>query len=153
MNQYEPDSCFLGWIYYTIFKTKIFIIEESNFKHSLNKKLMKQDFDNYLMSLLEEYENNPEQNIDELIEKKCREWDVTNEQFTLIKECNTLIDDFTEKAISLDKAKADGWSRKRWMLNEMDRITDGRSEEEKAQIASAISDTNEKVIEETTAKE
>lgn len=32
---------------------------------------MKQDFDNYLMSLLEEYENNPEQNIDELIEKNA----------------------------------------------------------------------------------
>lgn len=61
--------------------------------------------------------------------------------------------DKDEFSISLEKAKADGWSRKRWMLNEMDRITDGRSEEEKAQIASAISDTNEKVIEETTAKE
>ena len=64
-----------------------------------------------------------------------------------------MIDSFNEHANSLEKAKADGWSRKRWMLNEMERITEGCSEEEKAQIASAISDTNEKAIEEITAKE
>ena len=39
------------------------------------------------------------------------------------------------------------------MLEEIDKITEGRSEEEKAQIVSAISETNEKMIEDTTAKE
>lgn len=114
---------------------------------------MEQTFENILTSLLEAYENNPAQDIDTLIEEKCKEWGVAEEQIHLLKETNGLIDSFNEHANSLEKAKADGWSRKRWMLNEMDRITDGRSEEEKAQIASAISDTNEKVIEETTAKE
>lgn len=114
---------------------------------------MEQTFENILTSLLEAYETNPTQNIDALIEEKCKEWHLSEEQICLLKETNALIDNFNEQANSLEKAKADGWSRKRWMLNELDRITDGRSEKEKAQIASAISDTNEKVIEETTAKE
>lgn len=114
---------------------------------------MEQTFENILTSLLEAYENNPAQDIDTLIEEKCKEWEVSENRINLLKETNGLIDSFNEHANSLEKAKTDGWSRKRWMLNEMDRITDGRSEEEKAQIASAISYTNEKVIEETTAKE
>lgn len=114
---------------------------------------MEQTFENILTSLLEAYENNPAQDIDTLIEEKCKGWNLSEEQVALLKETNELIDSFNEQAKSLEKAKADGWSRKRWMLNEMDRITDGRSEEEKAQIASAISDTNEKAIEEITAKE
>ena len=114
---------------------------------------MEQTFENILTSLLEAYENNPAQDIDTLIEEKSKEWNLSEEQVALLKETNDLIDCFNEQAKSLEKAKADGWSRKRWMLNEMDRITDGRSEEEKAQIASAISDANEKVIEETTTKE
>lgn len=114
---------------------------------------MEQTFENILTSLLEAYENSPEQDIDVLIENKCKEWSLPEDQINLLKETNGLIDSFNEYANSLGKAKADGWSLKRWMLTEMDRITDGRSEEEKAQIASAISDTNEKAIEEITAKE
>lgn len=114
---------------------------------------MEQTFENILTFLLEAYENNPEQDIDVLIEEKCQEWNLSEEQINLLKETNGLIDSFNEHANSLEKAKANGWSRKRWMLNEIDRITNGRSEEERAQIVSAISDTNEKVIEETTAKE
>lgn len=114
---------------------------------------MEQTFENILTSLLEAYETNPAQDIDTLIEEKCKEWELPEDQINLLKETNALIDSFNEHANSLEKAKADGWSRKRWMLNEIDRIADGRSEEEKAQIASAISNTNEKIIEETTTKE
>lgn len=114
---------------------------------------MEQTFENILTSLLKAYENNPEQDIDVLIEEKCQEWTLPEEQINLLKETNGLIDSFNEHANSLEKAKANGWSRKRWMLNEIDRITNGCSEKERAQIVSAISDTNEKVIEETTAKE
>ena len=114
---------------------------------------MEQTFETILTSLLEAYEDNPAQDIDALIEEKCKEWDLPDEQVALLKETNALIDGFTENAASLEAAKAEGKSRRRWMLEEIDRIIDGRSEEEKAQIVSAISETNEKVIEETTAKE
>lgn len=114
---------------------------------------MEQNFETILTSLLEAYENNPAQNIDALVEEKSKEWNLTDEQIALLKETNALIDGFTENAASLEEAKADGKSRKRWMLEKIDSMTEGRSEEEKAQIVSAISETNEKIIEETTAKE
>lgn len=114
---------------------------------------MEQTFDTILASLLESYENTPTQDIDALIEEKIKEWSLTEEQATLLKETNGYIDGFTEHAVSLEEAKADGKSRKRWMQEMIDGITEGRSEEEKAQIVSAISETNEKLIEETTAKE
>ena len=114
---------------------------------------MEQNFETILTSLLEAYENNPAQNIDALVEEKSKEWNLTDEQIALLKETNALIDGFTENAASLEEAKADGKSRKRWMLEKIDNMTEGRSEEEKAQIVSTISETNEKMIEETTAKE
>jgi len=115
--------------------------------------IMEQTFDTILTSLLESYENNPAQDIDALVEEKSKEWGLTEEQATLLKETNGYIDGFTENAASLEEAKADGKSRKRWMLEKIDGMTEGRPEEEKAQIVSAISETNEKMIEETTAKE
>ncbi len=114
---------------------------------------MEQTFETILTSLLESYENNPAQDIDALIEEKSKEWGLTEEQAALLKETNGYIDGFTENAASLEEAKADGKSRKRWMLEKIDNMTEGRSEEEKAQIVSTISETNEKMIEETTAKE
>lgn len=115
--------------------------------------IMEQTFETILTSLLESYENNPAQDIDALIEEKSKEWGLTEEQAALLKETNGYIDGFTENAASLEEAKADGKSRKRWMLEKIDNMTEGRSEEEKAQIVSTISETNEKMIEETTAKE
>ena len=47
------------------------------------------------------------------------------------------------------KAKEEGKSRKQWMLEEMDRILEGRDEQEKAEIVSAISDAGENVNNET----
>ena len=111
---------------------------------------MEQTFDTILTSLLESYESNPTQNIDTLINEK---WNLLEEQIALLKDIITYIDTFTDKTTSLENAKSEGKSRKRWMLEEIDKITEGRSEEEKAQIVSAISETNEKMIEDTTAKE
>ena len=54
---------------------------------------------------------------------------------------------------SLQKAKENGWSRKQWMLEEMDRILEGRDEQEKAEIVSAISDAGENVNNETLKEE
>lgn len=50
---------------------------------------------------------------------------------------------------ALQKAKEEGRSRKQWMLEEMDRILEGRGEQEKAEIVSAISDAGENVNNET----
>lgn len=59
---------------------------------------MEQTFETFLSSLLEAYEKNPTQDVDALIEKKCKEWGLPKEQMAFLKETNALIDDFTEKA-------------------------------------------------------
>lgn len=114
---------------------------------------MEQTFDTFLSSLLEAYEKNPAQDVDALIEKKCKEWGLPKEQMAFLKETNALIDDFTEKAASLQDAKEDGRSRKSWMLDEIDRITEERTEEEKARIVSVISDASNDVIEDAINQE
>ncbi len=54
---------------------------------------------------------------------------------------------------ALQTAKEDGKSRKQWMLEEMDRILEGRDEQEKAEIVSAISYAGENVNNETLTNE
>ena len=83
---------------------------------------MEQTFDTILTSLLESYESNPTQSIDTLINEKCKEWNLLEEQIALLKDIITYIDTFTDKATSLENAKSEGKSRKRWMLEELTKL-------------------------------
>ena len=78
---------------------------------------------------------------------------VSEESMALLSETNEYIDGFAEKMTTLQKAKEEGKSRKQWMLEEMDRILEGRDEQEKAEIVSAISDAGENVNNETLNEE
>ena len=110
---------------------------------------MLQTFDEILTSMLEQLENNPDQDIDVLVKDECEKMEVSEEGKALLSETNEYIDGFAERMASLQKAKEEGRSRKQWMLEEMDRILEGRDEQEKAEIVSAISDAGEDVNNET----
>ena len=110
---------------------------------------MAKKFDEILTSMLEQLENNPDQDIDVLVKDECEKMGVSEEGKALLSETNEYIDGFAERMASLQKAKEEGTSRKQWMLAEMDRILEGRDEQEKAEIVSAISDAGEKVNNET----
>lgn len=114
---------------------------------------MEQNFDTILTSLLESYDNSPNKDISTIINEKCNEMGLSEEGQALLKETNETIDAFTEKATSLAKAREEGKTRKHWILNEMDKITEGRSEDEKAMVASAISSINERTIQESLTEE
>ena len=114
---------------------------------------MEINFDSILTSLLESYDNNPNKDIDTIIDEKCNEMSLSEEGKALLKETNETIDAFTEKATSLAKAREEGETRKHWILNEIDKITEGRSEDEKAMVASAISSVNERIIQESLTEE
>ena len=103
--------------------------------------------------MLEQLENNPDQDIDVLVKDECEKIGVSEEGKTLLSETNEYIDGFAERMASLQKAKEEGKSRKQWMLEEMDRILEGRDEQEKAEIISAISDAGENVNNETLKEE
>ena len=102
-----------------------------------------------MILMLEQLENNPNQDIDVLVKDECEKMGVSEEGKALLSETNEYIDGFAEKMASLQKAKEEGRSRKQWMLEEMDRILEGRDEQEKAEIVSAISDAGDKVNNET----
>lgn len=114
---------------------------------------MPQTFDEILTSMLEQLENNPNQDIDVLVKDECEKMGVSEEGKALLSETNEYIDGFAERMASLQKAKENGKSRKQWMLAEMDRIMEGRDEQEKAEIVSAISDAGENVNNETLTNE
>ena len=110
---------------------------------------MAKNFEDILTSMLEQLENNPDQDIDVLVKDECEKMGVSEEGKALLSETNEYIDGFAERMASLQKAKEEGRSRKQWMLAEMDRILEGRDEQEKAEIVSAISDAGENVNNET----
>lgn len=114
---------------------------------------MTQSFEDILTSMLEQLENNPDQDIDVLVKDECEKMGVSEEGKALLSETNEYIDGFAERMASLQKAKEEGKSRKQWMLEEMDRILEGRDEQEKAEIVSAISDAGENVNNETLKEE
>ena len=114
---------------------------------------MAKSFDEILTSMLEQLEKNPDQDIDVLVKGECEKMGVSEESMALLSETNEYIDDFAEKMTALQKAKEEGKSRKQWMLEEMDRILEGRDEQEKAEIVSAISDAGENVNNETLNEE
>ena len=110
-------------------------------------------FDDILTSMLEQLENNPDQDIEVLVKDECEKMGVSEKGKALLSETNEYIDGFAERMASLQKAKDEGRSRKQWMLAEMDRILEGRDEQEKAEIVSAISDAGENVNNETLKEE
>lgn len=114
---------------------------------------MAKSFDEILTLMLEQLENNPDQDIDVLVKDECEKMGVSDEGKALLTETNEYIDGFAERMASLQKAKENGKSRKQWMLAEMDRIMEGRDEQEKAEIVSAISDAGENVNNETLTNE
>ena len=114
---------------------------------------MAKNFEDILTSMLEQLENNPDQDIDVLVKDECEKMGVSEEGKALLSETNKYIDGFAERMASLQKAKENGWSRKQWMLEEMDRILEERDEQEKAEIVSAISDAGENVNNETLKEE
>ena len=114
---------------------------------------MPQTFEDILTSMLEQLENNPNQDIDVLVKDECEKMLVSEEGKALLSETNEYIDGFAEKMAALQTAKEDGKSRKQWMLEEMDRILEGRDEQEKAEIVSAISYAGENVNNETLTNE
>ena len=114
---------------------------------------MAKNFDEILTSMLEQLENNPDQDVDVLVKDECEKMGVSEEGKALLSETNEYIDGFAERMASLQKAKDEGRSRKQWMLAEMDRILEGRDEQEKAEIVSAISEAGENVNNETLKEE
>lgn len=109
---------------------------------------MEKSFEDILTSMLEEYDKSDGQNVDALIEEACKKQGVSEDGMALLHETNSYIDEFGRKAKELSEARENGKSREQWLQEELDKTMEGRSEEEKVKIVNAISETNERAINE-----
>lgn len=107
---------------------------------------MEHNFNLVLVSVLERYEANPKMDMEEFLGCIMAEFNLSADDVEKIKDTHELIDMFMDKSIALEEAKKEGYSRKSWILKEFDWITEGRSEEEKAELATAISNVTESVL-------
>lgn len=93
---------------------------------------MDNNFNHILESLLSDLDN--EKEADKIVETA----QLSDESKELLNKVNSLLDAFEEKAISLENAKKDGKSRRRWVADQLESITAGCSEEDKANIINEI---------------
>ncbi len=104
---------------------------------------MKENFESILTTLLEKRESSDNKDINSILD----ELELSPEGKEKLRETNEIIDLFTQKATSLEEAKCEGKTRKRWMMDQIDVITENCTEEEKATVVTAISNATEQAIE------
>lgn len=100
---------------------------------------MEQTFESILQQLLEEYEKDPSRNVDEMLAEKMKELGVSEACAEEAKETSALIDKFAEKAESLQAAKAEGMSRTKWLMQQVDGGLNGIADEVKVEVLNAVS--------------
>ncbi len=95
---------------------------------------MEQTFEGILSSLLDGYEKSESKDIDALLKEKNEELGLTEEGKTLIKKASEYIDKFSEKTESLEAAREEGISMKRWLTEDLEKGMKDLSDQEKADI-------------------
>jgi hypothetical protein len=114
---------------------------------------MEQDFESILNSLLESYDSNNEKDIDSFITKEVGEMGLSSEGANILKETNELLEKFHKSEMELTLAKKAGEKRVSWIQLKMDSILEGRPEEEKVEVANAILNTREELINQEISEE
>lgn len=93
---------------------------------------MDDNFNHILESLLSDLDN--EKEADKIVETA----QLSDEGKEFLNKVNSLLDAFEEKAISLENAKKEGKSRRKWVAEQLESITAGCSEDEKAKLINEI---------------
>ena len=95
-------------------------------------------YDEIMAALLQAYEAHPEMDVEEIIAQVAREMGASKMSMESIKASSELLDKFQEKKTSLEAAHEGGETTKKWILTETARMTEGRTDKEKAALANAI---------------
>jgi len=107
---------------------------------------MGQTFEGILSSLLDGYEKSESKDIDALLKEKSEELELTEKSIALVKDASEYIDKFAEKTASLEAARDEGISMKRWLTEDLDNSMAELSDEEKVEIYEGIAKKNEDFI-------
>lgn len=108
---------------------------------------MNETFEDILSSTLEAMEQNPDININQLVEMQTEKYQASEEAKVTLDDTFACIDKFAELGDSLAEARKEGKTRGQWLVQEIERMTEGRSQEEKDAIATAIVTSVEQVVE------
>lgn len=114
---------------------------------------MEQSFEKILSSLLDSYEKGGKQEIETLLSEKSEELGLTEESMKLVKEASEYIDKFAEKAVSLEAAREDGISLKRWLSADLDNSMRDLSVEEKTEVFEKLTDKLNEIVNKQTEEE
>ena len=98
-------------------------------------------YDEIMAALLQAYEAHPEMDVEEIIAQVARKIGASDKSLESIKASSVMLDKFQEKKTALEAAHEDGETTKKWILAETARMTENRTDEEKAIIADAIVET------------
>lgn len=114
---------------------------------------MEQTFEDILASLLDSYEKSESKDIDALLREKSEELGLTEESKALVKNASEYIDKFTEKTASLEAAREEGISMKRWLTEDLDNSMAELSDDEKTEIFEGLAKNNDVFINKCTEEE
>lgn len=95
-------------------------------------------YDEIMTALLQAYEAHPEMDAEEIIAQVAQEMGTSEKGLEKIKISSELLDKYQEKKTALEAAHEDGETTKKWILSETARMTENRTDEEKALIAKGI---------------
>lgn len=110
-------------------------------------------YDEIMSALLKAYEAHPEMDVEEIIAQVAQEMGTSEKSMESIKATSELLDRFQEKKTVLEAAHEDGESTKKWILTETARMTESRTDDEKAAIANAIAKTVDGSVKNSLAEE
>ena len=106
--------------------------------NQLKKRII---YDEIMAALLQAYEAHPEMDVEEIIAQVAREMGANDKSLENIKASSAMLDKFQEKKTALEAAHEEGETTKKWLLTETARMTENRTDEEKAIITDAIVET------------
>jgi hypothetical protein len=101
-------------------------------------------FDDILSEMLAAYDSKGEKPMDEFIAEQLQSYGIDDETKNLIAETNEEIDGIESNWADLDKAKENGKSRKSWFMAKVDKLLEGKTEEEKLLVVNTITESMEK---------
>lgn len=113
---------------------------------------MKQKFESIeelLSWMLEEYDKNRNRDFDfdEFMKEKVEELGLSEKSRKIIAEASEYIDDFAKKTTSLNAAREDGITTKRWLTDELGKATAELNEDDREEVLKAVEESLEKTVE------
>ncbi len=116
-------------------------------KYNFNPIYMNETFEDILTSTLEVLEQNPDMDINKLVDVQAEKYGMSEEVKVTIDDTFACLDKFAELGQSLADARKDGLTREQWLVQQVERMTEGRTQDEKDAVATAIIESMEQHVE------